>query len=164
MKRRSFLRSGLLVAFALVMVASMPLAVSADHVDDRDQDEGSGGLQPAPFCDSGDCVNVPKDADNHGDEDGEDVYVNGPVRIDGDDNHDQSATPSDRTGYTEPVDRVEYECACFSPNKEAAKELADVGAYDAIEEIQYLDAAEFLEDYEGVDPSEVLDDQDGGEE
>jgi hypothetical protein len=138
MKRRSFLRNGLLVAVALVLLASMPLAVSADPVDGPDDDQ-----------DSDEC-HIP------------DEVLTGCVDEDAFD--DQNPNPSERTGYTEPADFVEYECACFSPNKEAAKELADVGAYDALDEIKYLDVAEFLEDYEGVDPSEVFDDQDDSDE
>jgi hypothetical protein len=120
MKRRSFLRNALLVAVALVMLASMPLGVSADPVDDRDQDE----LE------------------------------------------DEFAQPSDTTGYTEPAYTWEWENGALISLFEPAKELAQVGAYDAIDELdpEHIPSAEVMEPWEGVDPSEVFDDQDDSDE
>jgi hypothetical protein len=136
MKRRSLLRNGLLVAFALIMVASMPFAVSADQVDDRDQDE----LED----DSDECTEPTGSL--------VECIYNG------------FAQPSERTGYSEPADILEWEAGWPPDALEAAEELADVGAFDAIEELENVDAVEFLEGYEGVDPSEVLDDQDDSDE
>jgi hypothetical protein len=126
MKHRSFLRNGLLVAFALVMLASMPLGVSADPVDDRDQ----GELE------------------------------------------DEFAEPSETAGYTEPytepadILEYEYECAAIGCEFAPARELAQVGAYDAIGELdpEHIPSAEVMELWEGVDPSEVFDDQDDSDE
>lgn len=120
MKRRSFLRNALLVAVALVMLASTPLAVSADQVDDRDQ----GELEDDDECTepTGSLVEC--------------IY-NGFFQ------------PSERTAYTEPADILEYESGWPPDATRAARELADLGAFDAIEELENVDADEFLEDYEG---------------
>jgi hypothetical protein len=140
MKRRSFLRNGLLVAVALVMLASTPLAVSADPVDGPDDDQ-----------DSDEC-HIP------------DEVLTGCVDEDAFD--DQNPNPSERTGYTEPAYTWEWENGALISLFEPAKELAQVGAYDAIDELdpEHIPSAEVMEPWEGVDPSEVFDDQDDSDE
>jgi hypothetical protein len=95
MKRRSSLRTGLLVAVALVLLASMPLAVSADHVDDRDDDQDDSECPYPPSLLVG-CVDVDVFVDLNPTagytvpDDYEDVIVQGAVRAEDFDNQDDS--------------------------------------------------------------------------